>query len=179
MGLHYENLDAETRKLMLEELAIDVENGNLLKSNWISEQGATDWPLTLRSALETGDDNTLAAELMKNGRLNKTSLRKKPTGGFTEYKVPVTAADTIAEGEFNRYYVRAICRRALDGPNAEIEIYRGKAVEVPRPGSEAKIGLRFPAAAVLGDLRNSVGLEPSLGLPPGPNSGLTARLPKT
>lgn len=176
MGLHYENLDADTRNLMLEELDIDVENGNLLKSNWISDRGAADWPTILRTALSTGDDNSLAAELRNNGRLNQTSLRKKPTGGFTEYRVPVTAADTISEGEYNRYYVRAICRRAMDRPVAEIEIYRGKAVEVPRAGSEAKIGMRFPAALVLADLRNSVGLEPSLGLPPGPNSGLTARL---
>lgn len=180
MGLHYENLDAETRALMLEELELDVLSKNLLQSAWLSAQGQSDWAQLMRVAIQAGDDNSLAAALQSHGRLNQTAERRKPKGGFTTYRVPVTAAGLIAEGEFNRYYVRGVCRRVLDsdGPDAEIEIYRGKAVSVPRPESQSKIGQRFSASAVLADLRGSVGLEPTLGLPPGPNSGLTAKLPR-
>ncbi len=47
----------------------------------------------------------------------------------------------------------------------------------PRPGSEEKIGTLIDAKAILHDLRTTPGLEPALGLPPGPNSGLSAKLP--
>jgi hypothetical protein len=38
------------------------------------------------------------------------------------------------------------------------------------------IGRRLNAQALLGDLRKHVGVDTALGLPPGPNSGLSGRL---
>lgn len=92
-------------------------------------------------------------------------------------KVPVTAPDTLAEGEFNRFYVRGLCLRAIEKGIPEMEVYRGKPVRQPRPESKAMIGKRISAQILLEDLRQSPGVEPALGLPPGPNSGLTVRLP--
>jgi hypothetical protein len=46
-----------------------------------------------------------------------------------------------------------------------------------RSASEAKIGTQVDARALLADLRSHQGLEPALGLPPGPNSGLSVELP--
>ena len=40
------------------------------------------------------------------------------------------------------------------------------------------LGKRLYAEALLKDLRESVGAEPALDLPPGPNSGLTVRIVK-
>jgi hypothetical protein len=178
MGLHYENLDSETRAHMLSELELDIKTNNLLESTWLSEQGKADWPELMRVAIKVGADDTLADELRSDNRMNQTGQRRKPKGGFTTYRLPDRAPNVIAEGEFNRYYVRGVCLRALEaqGENAEIGIYRGKEVENPRVGSEEKIGQNFSAQAILDDLRASVGLEPTLGMPPGPNSGLTAKL---
>ncbi|BBI63173.1 hypothetical protein HSBAA_44790 [Vreelandella sulfidaeris] len=39
--------------------------------------------------------------------------RKKPKGGTTIAKIPVTANETLAEGEFNRFYARGFCQRAI------------------------------------------------------------------
>lgn len=83
----------------------------------------------------------------------------------------------MGEGEFGRYYARGLCRRAIDEGIAELEVYRAKAVMEPRPGSQAKIGLRVDPTTILKDLRQTQGVEPALGLPPGPNSGLTLRIP--
>ena len=45
-------------------------------------------------------------------------------------------------------------------------IYRGKEVQQPRAESQAMIGKRINAGALLDDLRKSPGVEPALGLPP-------------
>ena len=94
-------------------------------------------------------------------------------------KVPANAADTLAEGEFNRFYCRGLCARVSGSTPGEVEIYRGRESSQPRRESEALIGRRLEATSVLRDLRSSVGVEPALGVPPGPNSGLTLRIPKS
>ena len=82
----------------------------------------------------------------------------------------------MAEGEFNRFYVRGLCRRAIEDDIHGLIVYRAKAVAVPRPGSEEKIGTSVDPTAILADLRVAIGVEPALGMPPGPNSGLTVKL---
>lgn len=178
MALNYQNLDDRTRKYMIEEIELAVGDGSIYLSPWLTEKGIADWPEMLRAAAQNGSDATLAAEISRNGRLREMALRRKPKSEeMVSYKVPVTAPNTMAEGEFNRFYVRALCRRAISDGIPHLIVYRAKAVDVPRPGSEEKIGTAIDPAPLLEDLRTSPGVEPSLGLPPGPNSGLTVRLP--
>ncbi len=92
--------------------------------------------------------------------------------------VPITAAETLAEGEFNRFYIRGVCRAVLANEQHEVEVYRAKAVAQPRPESQAKIGTRVNAATLLDDLRHNVGVDTALGVPAGPNSGLSVRRPQ-
>jgi hypothetical protein len=103
--------------------------------------------------------------------------RRKPKGGFTIVKVPVTAPAMLAEGEFNRFYARGLCLKAIKNGISDVVVYRGKQVQQPLPESEAMIGKKINAKALLDDLRKSQGVEPSLGIPPGPNSGITICLP--
>ncbi|MCG8431014.1 MAG: hypothetical protein MJA29_07565, partial [Candidatus Omnitrophica bacterium] len=110
------------------------------------------------------------------GYMKDYEQRKKRGGGFTTAKVPITAPDTLSEGEFNRYYVRGLCVRVIEEGVNQVEVYRGIPVNQPRSESEALLGKRLSAEALLADLRESVGVEPALGLPPGPNSGLTIRM---
>jgi hypothetical protein len=86
----------------------------------------------------------------------------------------VTAAETLAEGEFNRFYVRALCRRQMSG-DGQLVVHRAKQVQNPRPESEALIGTSPNAGKLLDDLRNNPGVEPALGVPKGPNSGCPYR----
>jgi hypothetical protein len=177
MPLSYQNLDPRTRALMVEEIRMDIAASNLYLSPWLTDQGKSDWSEMLLEAAERGSDATLAAQIPMQGRLARTAMRRKPNSTeMTSYTVPTTAPDTMAEGEFNRFYVRALCRRAIED-SATLTVYRAKAVSNPRPGSEAKIGTSPDPVALLNDLRTSTGVEPALGLPPGPNSGLTLRLP--
>ncbi len=177
MALRLENLDARTRQLMQRELERDVEAATLYISPRLSERGQSDWETLLRVAIEGGDDVSLADGLRSSGRLRSTEQRRKPSGGFTNADVPITAPETLAEGEFNRLYARGLCRRALEDGIPELVVYRAKDVRSPRPESEAMIGTRISAEALLDDLQTHTGVEPALGLPSGPNSGLSVRLP--
>lgn len=177
MGLNLENLDNRTRKYMLDELEYDLANNNLYVSPRLNEQGQKDYVKLLREVIQNGDDTTLAVSLRSKNRIKVYEERVSRTGKVITARVPITAADTLAEGEFNRFYARGLCRRAIKDKISGLEIYRAKVVQEPRPDSEAKIGKRVDANALLDDLRAHPGVEPALGLPPGPNSGLSVKLP--
>jgi len=176
-GLRYENLDAETRRYMREEIELDIQKDNVYRSSYLSQTGQGDWCEILIEAATSGTNDTLARELRNRGRLNRTAQRRKPKGGYTTVHVPVTAHETLAEGEFNRFYVRALCRRAIAEGIPRLEFYRAKEVSEPRPESFQKIGLLMDPEVVLIDVRASIGVETALGMPQGPNSGLTLRTP--
>lgn len=175
MSLPLENLDQKTRQLMLEEIEQDINNGTLYISPRLSEIGREDYPLLLKEATQH-DDSWLAQNLRVNGRISAFEQKRTPKGGVTTAKVPVTAAETLAEGEFNRFYIRALCRRAIEEGTTGIVIYRAKQVTNPRPESQAKIGAKVNPQALLNDLRTHPGVDTALGLPAGPNSGLSVKL---
>jgi len=178
MALNLADLNQQTRQFMLEEIERDIAQGELYLSSYFNETGKTAYPELLREAARSHDDQWLADSLRRNGCFAATTTRRKPKGGYTEAKVPVTAPETCAEGEFNRFYARALCRLAIEAGIPSLQIYRAKAVAVPRPDSEAKIGSMIDANALLQDLRTHR-MDTALGLPPGPNSGLSVRLPAT
>lgn len=173
--MRYENLTRQVRESMVEEKQTDETLGKLYLSPRLSSEGRTAWPKVLYQAIAKHDDGWLSTSLRSRGLLNRYESRRRPKGGTIEARVPSTAEETLAEGEFNRYYVRAICRAALANGEDAIEVYRGKDVENPRSRSLELVGRRFNPENLLKDLRDSVGLEPALGIPPGPNSGLTIR----
>lgn len=175
MAIRYESLDAAVREFMVCELEQDEASGALYISPRLTDAGARSWPGILREAFEQHDDAWIAATLRARGLIRTEEQRRKPKGGFTVAQVPHTAPDTLAEGEFNRFYARGLCAQVLASGGTDVVVYRGKDVQKPRPESEAMLGRSIPAEQLLNDLRTSQGVEPALGLPPGPNSGLTVR----
>lgn len=175
MSIHYESLDAAVRGYMVRELERDQANSSLYISPRLTEAGAHAWPQILRDAFEQHDDTWIASTIRSQGFMRTEEQRRKPKGGFTTAQVPTIAPDTLAEGEFNRFYARGLCAGVVVSGGTEVEVYRGKEVQNPRPQSEDMIGRRLPAQKLLDDLRTSQGVEPAIGLPPGPNSGLTVR----
>ncbi len=172
MGLRYENLDAETHRLMLEE--VEMDGDTLYVSNYLNDAGRERWPHLLREAATNGTDDSLTDALRAGDCFKEEVERRKPKGGFTMVAVPVTAAQTLAESQFNMYYMRALARRAIDG-GLTLTVYRAKAVGRPRPESERMIGEKLDPAHVLQELRKTHGVEPSIGIPL-PNTGITVKL---
>jgi len=175
MALTLVDCDGATRVLMASEVDFDKPPRQLFISNRLTEAGRREWRLLLVSAINGGDDQTLATSLKHGGYLSTAETATRNGKTFTK-AVPVAAAETLAEGEFNRFYIRGLCRRAADLGIVELEIYRAKPVMKPRPESEAKIGTRIDASSLLRDLRDNVGIDTALGVPAGPNSGRTTSI---
>jgi hypothetical protein len=161
---------------MLKELATDVEAKKVNFSSYFNETGKKIWVEKFSESVQKYDDEWLAVQLKRNGCF----LDKKPfitkTGKTSLRSVPYTAAETFAEGEFNRLYMRAICLRALEN-TGQVVVYRSKTVEHPRQESESKIGSIVSANELLIDLRNSQGSETRLRIGE-PNSGISVKLSK-
>ena len=92
--------------------------------------------------------------------------------GFIEKDVPYTANETLAEGEFNTYYIRGLCARVIEEKEGQLEIYRAKEVDDPRPESQVMLGQLVDAMQLLTILRNP---ESNFKAIPKPNSGLSVR----
>ncbi len=179
MTLYYQNLDERTRQLMLDEMQFDLDHHQLHISPLLSGQGQMDYTDLLREAIQNGSDETLAKNLREHRRIVRTLPRRRPKGeGYLIAATPENAAEVLAESEFNRYYIRALARRAIEDGIGELVVYRAKPVRKPRPESEALVESTLPAEDLLTDLRSHTGDEvPALGVPSGPNSGLSVRLP--
>jgi len=176
VSLALENVDDTTRQYMLDEFERDVADECLYYSKWFTERGEQEYPQLCRSAITTGSDDSLVAGLEAPGLFVERYEKKTPRGGITTAAVPRTAPTTFAEGEFNRYYLRGLCARLIAEGGGQIEIYRARSSTQARSASAALIGSILDPAALLADLRANIGVDTALGLPPGPNSGLSGRI---
>lgn len=122
----------------------------------------------------SGTDVTFGTALRMDACIAATETSHRNGKPYSK-RVPENAHETLAEGEFNRFYMRGLCRAAMED-GITVEAYRARASANPRPESEALVGREFVPAQLLADLRQHIGVDTAFGLPPGPNSGLSARL---
>lgn len=171
MGLNYKNLDDITRSYMLKEFEI----GGYYESPRLRDGNFIDWKNILQEAAKSFNDIWLEDQINAKTLL-KSHETRHTTKGITTAKVPVNAAQSLAEGEFNRFYLRGLCSRAISEGYEYLRIYRAKAVDSPRSDSIKKIGTLVKADILLNALRKSDFIDNVLGLPAGPNSGLSAEI---
>ncbi len=177
MAMDFRNLDERTRAFMAQEVERDLSRGSLYTSKRFNDKGKQEYPSLLLEAVKFHDGDWLALQLYARGLLAHGETRRLPKEIIAVAQVPTTAGVILAEGEFNRYYMRGVCRAALEAGITEVVVYRAKRVDRPRPESQAMLGKKIPAAALLEDLRAVPGTRSRYGIPSGPNSGLTLRLP--
>ena len=171
MALQYHNLTVEVRPYMAQELDHDIKRKCVYLGRRLTVEGKRLWEGLLREALVEHDDAWLVQQLRE-----KRLIKATETTVRGPRKVPHTAPVTLSEGEFNRFYMRGLCRFAIAGNIESVMVYRARESSSRRPESELMIGNVHPSRAALKDLRESVGTTPSqLGMPQ-PNSGLSLRL---
>jgi hypothetical protein len=175
MSLNLTNLE-DARPFMLAEIRADIAAGKLFLSPRLSPTGLKEYPNLLIQAVQSQNDTWLSTQLRTPGYFNSTEQRKLKTG-LISAKIPSNAPDMLAEGEFNRFYIRGVCLLAIEKGTQLVEVYRAKQVSNPRPESQRLIGTEVNSNALLTDLRANIGLDTIFRLPPGPNSGLSVRMP--
>ncbi len=175
MGIHYENLDEVTRSYMLQESQL----GGHYISPRLTEEGQAFWTSLLEEGIKSHNDDWIANEILRRGYMRSHEQYTRTGVMRTRAINQLQAAQQLAEGEFNRYYLRGLCLRAKAEGKGSLIVYRGKHVSQPRPESERKIGTAISVEVLLEALRSNdfVTIEDAIGVPGGPNSGITCKLP--
>lgn len=166
---NFRNLDEEVRALMVEEIQSDIADSKLYISSRLNSLGVSNYPNYLLQAAKKGDEETLETLLDINTNFNPTYLRKEK-----HVPMPINASKLLCQSEFNRFYIRAVCRKSILDNKEFVVVYRARESSWSRPESEAKIGVQISAQELLDDLRSSIGDTPKLL--PDLNSGLSVML---
>ena len=174
MPLQYESLDPTTRRFAIAELDSDIATGAYHTSERIRHTAIGEYQRYLHEALRYYDDRWLeehASDLMIDFEPRRTR-----SGGQTAVKLPQMASRMLAEGDFNRYYMRGVALRAIQEGREVIEVYRARLSLEPRRKSAELEGRRLPAAEVLNYLRGEPTSDAAVTALGRPNSGLSVRL---
>lgn len=150
---NFTKLDDRTRALMVEEIDKATQSNEHYCSTRFNDIGRRGWVNWLRNAAAEHDEHWLAYQLEAAGAMKHLETRAKPKGGYTIAHVPDTAVETMAEGQFNRFYMASICCRAIEEAKRNVRVYRAKHRSVPRSESRALEGTECNALDLLQELR--------------------------
>ena len=174
MPLKYDNLDPATRRNAIAELDSDIANGAFHASDRLRPTAIAEYQRLLRDAIRYYDD--LWLEEHADNLLVDFEPRTTRSGAQTTAKVPEMAARMLAEGDFNRYYMRGVALRAIEEDRQVVEVYRARLSLEPRPESAELEGHRLAAREVLEYLRGQRVDNATVARLARPNSGLSIRL---
>jgi hypothetical protein len=159
----------------------ESERGGHYMSPRLTQEGLSVWVSLLNEAIASHNDDWLAGQIQQRGLMSTQEHYTTRTGKSAWRNINIPhSAQMLAEGEFNRMYLRGLCVRAQGEGITHLVVYRGRHSAHPRPESEAKIGTSIPVGELLQALRSNdfVSIEETaFGVPGGPNSGLTCSLP--
>jgi hypothetical protein len=118
MAMHFEELDATTREFMLKEFEVEQASGAPYLSKALSAQGLAAFPDFMRSAIRSGNEETLF-QALNHDRFWKA---KSSANG---HKIPLPhAAERLAHSEFNTWYVRGLSQRLTSEGETKCQVYR-------------------------------------------------------
>ena len=174
MPLQYQNLDPTTRRYAIAELDDDLKSGAFHASERLRPTAVAEYQRLLRESIRYYDD--LWLEQHASDLLVDFETRQTRSGGQTTAKIPEMASRMLAEGDFNRYYMRGVAMRAIEEGRQIVEVYRARLSLEPRPDSAEAEGQRLQAREVLDYLRGAIDTPPGDVRLGRPNSGLSVRL---
>jgi hypothetical protein len=170
----FENLDDATRFSMLKAIEAAESTGNIYYSTRFNQSGKSEWLSLLKQAAQEFNEHWLAYQLEAKKLMKDFEGARTPSDVYTIKHVPYTAAETMAEGQFNRFYILGLCKRARVEGITHLEIYRAKERSKPRPESQDLIGNHLSINEIEIQLKE---IKPSFDSSLiKPNSGLCVRL---
>jgi len=138
---------------MKEEIDLAASNNEIYFSARFNSIGSEQWITWLTEAAQSHDEHWLAYQIEAAGGMKDYEGRAKPLGGYNVAHVPHTAAETMAEGQFNRFYIAAICKCAIGQGCHEVMVYRARQRGEPRAESRALEGTKMKSQTLLEQVR--------------------------
>lgn len=172
---NFEDLDEITREAMLNAIDEAERTNNIYYSTRFNDLGKQQWLPLLKQAALQYDEHWLSYQLEAQQLMKDFEGANKPSGGYTIKHVPHTASETFSEGQFNRFYILGLCKRARTENIDYLIVYRAKERAGTRPESQSIIGNRFLIDEVESQLKIT---KNSFNSPlVKPNSGLSVKRP--
>jgi len=172
IAFQFHQLDNKTRETMKEELERDLNGDGPYQSPRLTSEGLRQFPELLKKAIDSVNDLSFSNDLKPYFKSIEIYIRK---GRQYKRKIPSDAHLVLGQGQFNIYYMRAICQIALSQGIEEVEIYRAKQSNEPRRSSQLQIGSKINAIDLLDELRNTSEFGSKNFLIGLPNSGLSVK----
>lgn len=124
--MNFLELDPATRERMLDRFEAEQTSGLPYPPQNLSPRGLSEWPNLMRQAIRhsTGNEDSLAASLTRPELWNETE--SYTSGGVVRSRrINIgQAANRLALGEFNTWYVAGLAHRLLDEGQTECMVYR-------------------------------------------------------
>ena len=171
----FENLDETTRSSMLQAIEEAELTGNIYYSTRFNQAGHEQWISLLKQAARQFNEHWLAYQIESNRLMKNLESARTPSGGYTIKHVPHSAAATLAEGQFNRFYILVLCNRARTEGISNLVVYRARESASPRLESQALIGKSLPIDEIESQLKETRASFTSPLVQA--NSGLSVKLP--
>jgi hypothetical protein len=175
MALNLENLSTDIRNFMDEELQYDIDNQNLSISSRLNKHGKSNYVSMMKKAIKRGSDGTLANDILVNHFLRDVEEIRSGDHAVVS-KIPGNANILIAETEFNKYYVRALCRKAIKDERIKLEIYIAKEVLIEKSSIEKMLRNEVFPYSLIKKLRDNIRVDVALGFPKELNLPVSLRI---
>lgn len=171
----FKNLDPKTRSCMLQAIDEAEQSDNIYYSERFNDAGKKQWVSLLKEAVSAHNEHWLASQLEAKQLMTAQESARKSSGGYSIRNVPYTAAETMAEGQFNRFYILGLCKRAREEGISDLAVYRAQDRRQPRAESEDLIDTEIPIDEVEAQLKERTASLKSPLIQP--NSGISMCLP--
>ncbi len=125
---HFPDLDEKTREHMLQAISDAEAAGQIYFSTKFNQHGTDKWIPLLHEAASQHNEHWLAYQIEAGVLMDMFEGSATPSGGYTIKHVPHNASETLAEGQFARFYMIGLARRAISEDVPELEVYRAKEV---------------------------------------------------
>lgn len=152
-----DDLRQHVRECMVKEFLWSRQHNKFYVSKYLTDAGLEHYPALLEEALRNGSPDSLCDCLYASGLWSMAA--------------PKHSIDTFAWDEFNKYYMRALCRWANEHPRFHAIVVRGRHSSSHRSSSDVRLNQPRDPAVFLQQLR----VQPAIN-PFGANSGLTLTL---
>jgi hypothetical protein len=171
----FENLNSDTREYIVEAITEAEKSFNLYYGPHLKETAKGEFAALLKEAAAAHDEQWLTSQLHALDMMNKIEKHRTKAGKEVTQKMPPEAAENLAAGQFNRFYMLGLCIWAQYNDIPQLQVYRAKELPNPKPEAEYLVGKTIPVDDIEAQLK---GRDQSLySLLADPNSGLSLRLP--